>query len=69
MAENTGDPTAKEMVAVLAAAARLPLTAQRVAIVSEIFADWIPACHELNAVMSAADRLRIVPITVLAHPT
>lgn len=69
MAENAGGPTAKQSVAVLAVAARLPLTAQRVLIVSEIFAEWLPACHELNAVMSAADRRHVVPITVLAHPT
>jgi hypothetical protein len=58
-----------QTVAILAAAARLPLTADRIAIVAEILGEWTPGCHELNAVMSAADRVEVVPITVLAHPS
>lgn len=56
-------------VRALAKAAALPLPEDRVAAVTQLLQDWLPAASELSRIMSAPEHRAIVPITVFAHPT
>lgn len=58
----------EERVRALAAAADLPLGAEREALVAAQLREWLTAANELNRKMSAPQHWTVVPVTVFAHP-
>ena len=56
-------------VRALAAAADLPLPADRERLVAEQLTTWLAAANELNRKMAAPEHLAVTPITVFTHPT
>ena len=56
-------------VRALAAAADLPLPADREELVAGQLATWLVAANELNRKMAAPEHLTVTPITVFTHPT
>jgi hypothetical protein len=58
----------EERVRALAAAAALPLGAEREALVAAQLREWLSAADELNRKMSAPEHWAVVPVTVFAHP-
>jgi hypothetical protein len=57
----------EEAVARLAAAADLPLPAERRALVAGQLAEWLGAANELSAKMSAPEHRSLMPATVFTH--
>ncbi len=55
-------------VRALAAAADLPLPADREALVSGQLTEWLAAANELSRKMSAAEHWTVLPVTVFSHP-
>jgi hypothetical protein len=55
-------------VQALAAAADLPLPADRAALVAEQLGGWLAAANELSAKMSAPEFAAVTPATVFTHP-
>ena len=54
-------------IAALAAAAGLPLTPQRIAVVQPILAVWLADSVALNTLMQAEAYRDVAPITMLRH--
>lgn len=52
----------------LAAAASLPLDAEREALVAPQLAAWLTAADELSRKMSAPEHWTVVPATTFTHP-
>lgn len=69
MTEPSGTPpTAVDADAVraLARAAALPLPDDRVAAVTDLLGQWLPAANALSAAMSAPEHQTTMPLTVVA---
>jgi hypothetical protein len=58
----------EQTVRALAAAAGLPLGAERAALVAPQLAGWLTAADELSRKMSAAEHWTVPPVTVFTHP-
>jgi hypothetical protein len=58
----------EENVRALAAAADLPLGAERAALVGPQLAVWLDAANELSRKMSAAEHWTVTPATAFTHP-
>jgi hypothetical protein len=52
----------------LAAAADLPLAADREALVGEQLGAWLAAANELSRKMSAPEHWMVTPVCVFVHP-
>ncbi len=63
-----GPPLDEDGVRALARAAALPLADDRVAALSSLLGDWLPAANDLSRTMSAPEHRGTAPITVFAHP-
>jgi len=66
MAEEA--PVDEAGVRALARAAALPLPEDRVAAVTGVLRDWLPAANELSRLMSAPGLRDTAPVTTFAHP-
>jgi hypothetical protein len=58
----------EQSVRALAAAAGLPVGAEREALVAPQLAAWLTAANELSRTMSAAEHWTVTPVTAFTHP-
>ncbi len=61
-------PLDSDDVAALARAAALPLTPDRVELLTGQLRDWLSAANEVNRKMADPRHLEVMPITVFSHP-
>lgn len=59
--------TSEAVIRELAAVAELPLAADRLAAVAELYGAWLAAANALNATLDGTEYRELMPITVFTH--